>query len=122
MNFKREPKKVWSVVISLSLGGIILLAVSSALLLQSPERLAQYYLVMSIIKLYIDSDKEHTKLLYSGNPLNENLKQEISKISGVRNIQTLRNRQLLLSNIKTKTEEACVICLQRKIKRKLRNR
>ena len=35
MNFKREPKKVWSIVISLSLGGIILLTVSSALLLQS---------------------------------------------------------------------------------------
>ena len=90
MNFKREPKKVWSVVISLSLGGIILLAVSSALLLQSPERMAQYYFGNVDYKLYIDSDKEHTKLLYSGNPLNENLKQEISKISGVRNIQTLR--------------------------------
>ena len=90
MNFKREPKKVWSVVISLSLGGIILLVVSSALLLQSPERMAQYYFGNVDYKLYIDSDKEHTKLLYLGNPLNESLKQEISKISGVRNIQTLR--------------------------------
>ena len=90
MNFKREPKKVWSVVISLSLGGIILLAVSSALLLQSPERMAQYYFGNVDYKLYIDSDKEHTKVLYSENPLNESLKQEISKVSGVRNIQTLR--------------------------------
>lgn len=90
MNFKREPKKVWSVVISLSLGGIILLAVSSALLLQSPERMAQYYFGNVDYKLYIDSDKEHTKVLYSENPLNESLKQEISKIPGVRNIQILR--------------------------------
>mgnify|MGYP000576924711 FL=1 len=52
--------------------------------------MAQYYFGNVDYKLYIDSDKEHTKLLYSGNPLNENLKQEISKISGVRNIQTLR--------------------------------
>lgn len=43
MNFKREPKKVWSIVISLSLGGIILLAVSSALLLQEPERMTQHF-------------------------------------------------------------------------------
>lgn len=90
MNFKREPKKVWSIVISLSLGGIILLSVSSALLLQSPERMTQHYFGNADYKIYIDSDKDHTRLLYSGNPLKENLKQEICKISGVKKIQTLR--------------------------------
>lgn len=57
MNFKREPKKVWSVVISLSLGGIILLAVSSALLLQSPERWHNTILVMSIINYILTQIK-----------------------------------------------------------------
>ncbi|MDO4338602.1 MAG: FtsX-like permease family protein [Eubacteriales bacterium] len=90
MNFRREPKKVWSIVISLSLGGIILLAVSSALLLQSPERMAQHYFGNVDYKIYIDSDKDHTRLLYLGNPLNENLRQEIYKISGVKKIQALR--------------------------------
>lgn len=77
MNFKREPKKVWSIVISLSLGGIILLTVSSALLLQSPERMAQHYFGDADYKIYINSDKEPTEQLYSGNPLNDKLKEEI---------------------------------------------
>ena len=62
MNFKREPKKVWSIVISLSLGGIILLSVSSALLLQSPERMTQHYFGNADYKIYIDSDKDHKRL------------------------------------------------------------
>ena len=76
---------------------------------------------MSIIKLYIDSDKEHTKLLYSGNPLNENLKQEISKISGVRNIQTLRkSANFLLSNIKTKDGRGMCDMLTEKNKKEIK--
>ena len=90
MNFKREPKKVWSIVISLSLGGIILLTVSSALLLQSPVKMAQHYFGDADYKIYIKSDKEPTELLYSGNPLNDNLKEKISSIPGVNEIQTLR--------------------------------
>lgn len=57
MNFKREPKKVWSIVISLSLGGIILLTVSSALLLQSPVKMTQHYFGDADYKIYIKSDK-----------------------------------------------------------------
>lgn len=90
MNFKREPKKVWSIVISLSLGGIILLTVSSALLLQSPERMAQHYFGDADYKIYINSDKEPTEQLYSGNPLNDKLKEEIGSIPGIKEIQTLR--------------------------------
>lgn len=90
MNFKREPKKVWSIVISLSLGGIILLAVSSALLLQEPERMTQHFFGDADYKIYIKSDKEPTELLYSGNPLNDKLKEEIGSIPGINEIQTLR--------------------------------
>ncbi len=90
MNFKREPKKVWSIVISLSLGGIILLTVSSGLLLQSPVKMAQHYFGDADYKIYIKSDKEPTELLYSGNPLNDNLKEEIGSIPGINEIQTLR--------------------------------
>lgn len=90
MNFNREPKKVWSIVISLSLGGIILLTVSSALLLQSPVKMAQHYFGDADYKIYIKSDKEPTELLYLGNPLNDNLKEEIGSIPGINEIQTLR--------------------------------
>lgn len=90
MNFKREPKKVWNIVISLSLGGIILLTISSALLLQSPVKMAQHFFGDADYKIYINSDKEPTELLYSGNPLNTSLKEEIGSISGINEIQTLR--------------------------------
>lgn len=90
MNFKREPKKVWSIVISLSLGGIILLTVSSGLLLQTPVKMAQHFFGDADYKIYIKSDKEPTELLYSGNPLNANLKEEIGNIPGINEIQTLR--------------------------------
>ena len=110
MNFKREPKKVWSIVISLSLGGIILLAVSSALLLQEPERMTQHFFGDADYKIYIKSDKEPTELLYSGNPLNDKLKEEIGSIPGINEIQTLRKyRQPLPSNIRDMEEEECVI-------------
>lgn len=89
-NFKREPKKVCSILISLSLGGIMLLCVSSGLLLQSPERMAQHYFGNVDYKIYIQSDREHTDLLYTKNPLNEKLRQEINDIQGVKSIQTLR--------------------------------
>ena len=90
MNFKREPKKVWNIVISLSLGGIILLTISSALLLQSPVKMAQHLFGDADYKIYINSDKEPTELLYSGNPLNTSLKEEIGSIPGINEIQTLR--------------------------------
>ena len=90
MNFKREPKKVWNIVISLSLGGIILLTISSALLLQSPVKMAQHFFGDADYKIYTNSDKEPTELLYSGNPLNTSLKEEIGSIPGINEIQTLR--------------------------------
>ena len=79
MNFKREPKKSMECCYIIEswrnyfISGIIsfTFAISGTM--------AQYYFGNVDYKLYIDSDKEHTKLLYSGNPLNENLKQEISK-------------------------------------------
>ena len=40
-NFKRDRKKTIAIIASLSLGGIILLVVSSIVLLRSPEALAK---------------------------------------------------------------------------------
>lgn len=52
--------------------------------------MAQHYFGDADYKIYIKSDKEPTELLYSGNPLNDNLKEKISSIPGVNEIQTLR--------------------------------
>ena len=60
------------------------------LLLQSPEKMAQHYFGDADYKIYIKSDKEPTELLYSGNPLNDNLKEEIGSIPGINEMQTLR--------------------------------
>ena len=90
LNFRRDWKKTVSIVFSLSLGGILLLAVSSLLILQSPEKLARQHFKNGDYKIYMDSDKEHIDLLKQGNPLNEELKQEIQDIDGVEEILVTR--------------------------------
>lgn len=90
LNFRRDWKKTVSIMFSLSLGGILLLAVSSLLILQSPEKLARQYFKNGDYKIYMDSDKEHIDLLKQGNPLNEELKQEILNIDGVEEILVTR--------------------------------
>ena len=90
LNFRRDWKKTVSIVFSLSLGGILLLAVSSLLILQSPEKLARQYFKNGDYKIYMDSYKEHIDLLKQGNPLNKKLKQEILDIDGVEEILVTR--------------------------------
>lgn len=90
LNFRRDWKKTVSIVFSLSLGGILLLAVSSLLLLQSPEKMARQHFKNGDYKIYIDSDREHIDLLKQGNPLNEELKQEVLGIDGVEDILVTR--------------------------------
>lgn len=86
MNFKRDRKKVISIIISLSLGGILLLVLASMLLVQSPERLARRFYPDGDFKIYIDSDREHVDVLRSGNPLNDDLRDKIMSIPGVNGI------------------------------------
>lgn len=90
LNFRRDWKKTVSIVFSLSLGGILLLAVSSLLILQSPEKMARQHFKNGDYKIYIDSDQEHIDLLKQGNPLNEELKQEVLGIDGVEGILVTR--------------------------------
>ena len=52
--------------------------------------MTQHYFGDADYKIYIKSDKEPTELLYSGNPLNDNLKEEIGSIPGINEMQTLR--------------------------------
>lgn len=54
INFYREKKKVFCIIISLSLGGIILLVVSSMLLLQSPNKMARQYFPDGDYKIYLN--------------------------------------------------------------------
>ncbi|MDD3337632.1 MAG: FtsX-like permease family protein [Lachnospiraceae bacterium] len=85
-NFKRDRKKTISIVASLSLGGIILLVVSSVVLLRSPEQLARQDFPDSDYKIYVKSELPEEEVMAAGNPLNEELEQEILSIDGVKNV------------------------------------
>lgn len=79
-------KKTISIVASLSLGGIILFVVSSVVLLRSPEQLARQYFPDGDYKIYVKSELSEEKVMGAGNPLNEELKQEILSVDGVTDV------------------------------------
>ena len=89
-NFKRDRKKTISIIASLSLGGIILLVVSSIVLLRSPEALARQIYPYGDYKIYLHSELAVEEAMAAGNPLNEKLKQEILAIDGVTDVITKR--------------------------------
>ena len=98
-NFKRDRKKTVAIVASLSLGGIILLVVSSIVLLRSPEALARQSFPDGDYKIYLHSEVASEKVMAAGNPLNEELKQEILSIDGITDI--IPSRQSLYATLKT---------------------
>lgn len=107
-NFKRDRKKTISIIASLSLGGIILLVVSSCVLVRSPEALARKYFPNGDYKIYLDSDVKEDKLMAEGNPLDDELRQEILSIDGVTDI--IASRQSLHADYKTDISEASGMC------------
>lgn len=108
INFYREKKKVFCIMISLSLGGIILLVVSSMLLLQSPNKMARQYFPDGDYKIYIKSDDDHTDLLYHGNPLTKELREELLNVEGVTDVITMRRSASC--SFKTKDQLQAVTC------------
>lgn len=85
-NFKRDRKKTVSIVASLSLGGMLLLVVSSIVLLRSPEQLARQDFPDGDYKIYVDSELSEEEVMAAGNPLNEELRQEILSINGITDV------------------------------------
>ncbi|EOS76621.1 hypothetical protein C817_04070 [Dorea sp. 5-2] len=99
-NFKRDRKKTVAIVTSLSLGGIILLVVSSIVLTRSPEAQARSYFPDGDYKIYLDSGEvSKEKIMAAGNPLNEELKQEILAIDGITDV--IVKRQAVNTTFKT---------------------
>ena len=107
-NFKRDPKKTISIIASLSLGGIILLVVSSIVLLRSPEALARQYFPDGDYKIYLDSKLTEQEVMAAGNPLNEELKREILSIDGVTDV--IAKRQSLHVNYRANGIEGAGMC------------
>lgn len=89
-NFGRDRKKSVSIAISLSLGGILLLVVSSMVLTRSPEQAARLFFPDGDYKLYLSSEQPEEEIMAAGNPLNENLRQEILSVDGVTDVLVTR--------------------------------
>ena len=81
-NFKRDKKRMVSIIASLSFGGILLLIISAVFLTRSPEKFVRQYFPNSDYRVYVDSDISEIELFSSGNPLNDNLKKKILSIDG----------------------------------------
>ena len=107
-NFKRDWKKTVAIVASLSLGGIILLVVSSIVLLRSPEALARQYFPDGDYKIYLDSKLTEQEVMAAGNPLNEELKREILAIDGVTDV--IAKRQSLYVDYRANGIKAGGMC------------
>ena len=107
-NFKRDRKKTIAIIASLSLGGIILLVVSSIVLLRSPEALARQYFPDGDYKIYLDSKLTEQEVMAAGNPLNEELKREILAIDGVTDV--IAKRQSLYVDYRANGIKAGGMC------------
>ncbi len=89
-NFQRDRKKAISIAASLSLGGILLLIVSSVVLTRSPEQAARLFFPDGDYKIYLSSEQPEEEIMAAGNPLNDELRQEILSVDGVTDVLTTR--------------------------------
>lgn len=107
-NFRRDRKKAISIVASLSLGGILLLVVSSIVLLRSPERLARQAFPDGDYKIYLDSEQSEEEIMAIGNPLNEELRREILSVDGITDV--IASRQTLHATFRTDVNTNSGMC------------
>lgn len=89
-NYIRDKKKAASILVSLSMGGVLLLVASALLLTYSPDALSRTDFPNGNYKIYIHSEKDMADVFYAGTPLTETLKQKILAIDGVKDIVVTR--------------------------------
>lgn len=107
-NFGRDRKKSVSIAVSLSLGGILLLVVSSMVLTRSPEQAARLFFPDGDIKIYLSSEQPEEEIMAAGNPLDENLRQEILSVDGVTDV--LATRRSLHGKFRTSESAEAGMC------------
>ena len=107
-NFGRDRKKSVSIAVSLSLGGILLLVVSSMVLTRSPEQAARLFFPDGDYKIYLSSEQPEEEIMAAGNPLDENLRQEILSVDGVEDV--LAPRRSLHGKFRTSESTEAGMC------------
>ena len=107
-NFGRDRKKSVSIAVSLSLGGILLLVVSSMVLTRSPQQAARLFFTDGDYKIFLSSEQPEEEIMAAGNPLDENLRQEILSVDGV--VDVLVTRRSLHSKFRTSESAEAGMC------------
>ncbi|MCI8815332.1 MAG: ABC transporter permease [Angelakisella sp.] len=107
-NFQRDRKRAVSIAASLSLGGILLLIVSSVVLTRSPEQAARLFFPDGDYKVYLSSEQPEEEVMAAGNPLNDGLRQEILSVDGVTDV--LLTRQALHAKFGTSASAEAGMC------------
>lgn len=92
MNMGRERKKMVSILLSLTLGGVLLLISASVFESYSPEQNARTDFLYGDFRIYLDDDSYQTTLeqMKDKNPLDERLYESILDIDGVKEIVPVR--------------------------------
>lgn len=90
------------------LGGILLLVVSSMVLTRSPEQVARLFFPDGDYKIYLSSEQPEEEIMAAGNPLNENLRQEILSVDGVEDV--LATRRSLHGKFRTSESAEAGMC------------
>ena len=107
-NFQRDRKKAVSIAASLSLGGILLLIVSSVVLTRSPEQAARLFFPDGDYKIYLSSEQPEEEIMAAGNPLNDELRREVLSVDGVTDV--LVTRQSLHARFGTSAGTGAGMC------------
>ncbi len=107
-NFQRDRKKTASIAASFSLGGILLLIVSSVVLTRSPEQAARLFFPDGDYKIYLSSEQPEEEIMAAGNPLNDGLRREILSLDGVMDV--LVTRQSLHAKFGTSSSAEAGMC------------
>lgn len=103
-NLGRDRKRVISVLVSLTFGGLLLVVSASVFGSYSPEQDANAKFPYGHFRLYLDDPELNSYEQMKDLPFTEDFKQELLSINGVEQVQTLR-RSVGGSDFKGETSE-----------------
>lgn len=103
-NLGRDRKRVISVLVSLTFGGLLLVVSASVFGSYSPQQHADVEFPYGHFRLYLDDPELNSYEQMKDSPLTEDLKQELLSIDGVEQVRTLR-RNIGGCNFRAETAE-----------------
>ena len=103
-NLGRDRKRVISVLVSLTFGGLLLVVSASVFGSYSPQQHADVEFPYGHFRLYLDDPELNSYEQMKDSPLTEDFKQELLSIDGVEQVRTLR-RNIGGCNFRAETAE-----------------